>query len=159
MYRAGVMAAWRALLTYFVTWHHNITRQMKETDVRDVNNSDSGPWNIWCRNLIYFKSSTVLWLSKTKQWNFELRSELKVTVRVKNISCIFWPVISGLGPVTLIWCHVSGGHWVSSLSLVIIPSPHRWQTRSNLLLPSDLIQLWTNFPWSGASREISPCQS
>ena len=90
---------------------------MKQTDVRDVNNSDSGPWNIWCRNLIYFKSSTVLWLRKTKQWNFELRSELKVTVRVKNFSCTFWPVISGLGPVTLIWWHVSGGHWVSSLSL------------------------------------------
>ena len=56
MYRAGGLQAGGSFLSYFVTWQHNITRQMKETAMSgirttDVNNSDSGPWNIWCRNL------------------------------------------------------------------------------------------------------------
>lgn len=106
MYRAGGLQAGGSFLSYFVTWQHNITRQMKETAMsgirtQDVNNSDSGPWNIWCRNLIYFKSPTVLRLSSTKQWNFKLRSELKVTVTEEHFVFSDQSYVCDQGAVTM----------------------------------------------------------
>ena len=139
MYRAGGLQAGGSFLSYFVTWQRNITRQMKETAMSgirtlDVNNSDSGPWNIWCRNLIYFKSPTVLRLSSTKQWNFKLRSELKVTVTEEHFVfsdqlCV-WPGASdqwpsheclrwSLGVITQVPCH----HPLSPLVTDTLQSP------------------------------------
>ena len=111
----GLQAAWRVLFIIFrhMTTQYHSSNEKRETDVRDVNNSDSGPWNIWCRNLIYFKSSSVLSLSSTKQWNSKLRSELKVTVsRERRDLFVFSDQLFLVtrGTVTSSW-DVSGGHW------------------------------------------------
>ena len=94
----GLQAAWRVLFITFrhmtTTQYHSSNEKRETGSERDVNKSDSDPWNIWCRNLIYFKSSSVLWavqnngiLNYVRNWKSPLVE--------KRTFCIFWPVISG----------------------------------------------------------------
>ena len=154
---------------YHISSHDNTISlvKWKQTDVRDVNNSDSDPWNIWCRNLIYFKSSSVLWAVQNNGILNYVRNWKSPLVEERRTFCIFWPDISGdqgaidqlmrclrwspsvitkiLAPTWSIlitwpeyWLVI--GQYLSSLRPVIIPSPHWRQTSSNLrLLPGDLV--------------------
>ena len=132
---SGRFAGWRVLFIIFrhmTTQYHSSNERdcdVRDPKTQDVNNSDSGPWNIWCRNLIYFKSPTVLWQSSTKQWNFKLHSELKVTVTeahfVFSDQLCVWPGASDQWPSHAMSPVVTGCHHSGLLSSSPLPTGDR----------------------------------